>query len=921
MAETFNPIISHLYSGQGGVSREITKYNNTTISEINFKESGVTTKYDFGGLFNEKMFTGNRVWNQLVSTRSQSFTAGTNTIKVLSNTTVPMGHKVLVIWKQDTTLTSITRNTPYFEFSDGTSVYLSTAENRNLDKGIYSWLYTPAKNISSLKYWGHTPNVDLTITDIQFFDLTDIYGAGNEPTTVAEFVHDYGDEYYPYNAGTNFSLATKLFNTIKQPLDSIKFYGNTMRWCQLVQNGNFVDESGWLFNASNHSVANNVLSLIATAQYGNAVKTNVSFISGHKYLLLFLHKGTTGSFSVYTNTSVYFDTGINNVSDSSFTLRGGIITYDKATTSTRVNFQDNRASDWTEQQFKNVQLFDLTYIFGEGNEPTTVSDFTRRLKKLYYPFTNGEILSIEKASEYLYGINIWDEEWEVGGIDPSSGATFVDATHIRSKNFIRIIPNMAYYNKISTSDNGIAYFYDSDFNFIGVTNPFYSNHTFTTPTNAQYMKFMCASSYGTTYNNDICVNLSDSSINGTYEASKGEQKMQLDSFNVWDEETEAGTLDENGEPTATSANVIRSKNFCECLGNTDYFLTRNNHDSRLYWYDANKNFISRNAWGTNDQIYTAPTNARYFKIIIAEATYNNDICINLSDPSRNGIYVPYRRYVELNGINDVIDVVTVEKNVTLPFGLVDLGDLTWYYLESSGHEAMYSTGIQSSAKHPISDSTVANIVCGMFSTVTRNQQYNHSSDFIIAMSDDGTLFVYSTTMGTTGASFKDSVKGKYLYYELADHPLNDTPILAGSYVRKIEKYTFTGEETWLDYGSGKKTSAILTGSAASKEYDAAVVPNLITDAGLSPICRNDIYNGVSGILVSGTVIYASDTTNLTGKTIYYELATPVETTLTAQQCAEILNGAFTKSKYSTLLTDNDNGQIDQTVDVGMWEQK
>ena len=61
--------------------------------------------------------------------------------------------------------------------------------------------------------------------------------------------------------------------------------------------------------------------------------------------------------------------------------------------------------------------------------------------------------------------------------------------------------------------------------------------------------------------------------------------------------------------------------------------------------------------------------------------------------------------------------------------------------------------------------------------------------------------------------------------------------------------------------------------------------------------------------------------DLVGVTIYYELATPVETTLTAEECAEILNGAFTKSKYSTLLIDNDNGQIDQTVDITLWEQR
>ena len=40
---------------------------------------------------------------------------------------------------------------------------------------------------------------------IQIIDLTDIYGAGNEPSTVAEFVRDFPKPYYAYNAGTLLS--------------------------------------------------------------------------------------------------------------------------------------------------------------------------------------------------------------------------------------------------------------------------------------------------------------------------------------------------------------------------------------------------------------------------------------------------------------------------------------------------------------------------------------------------------------------------------------------------------------------------------------------------------------------------------------------------------------------------------------------
>lgn len=44
---------------------------------------------------------------------------------------------------------------------------------------------------------------------IQIFDLTLMFGAGNEPKTVAEFKAIFPDDYYPYNAGEIVSAGTK----------------------------------------------------------------------------------------------------------------------------------------------------------------------------------------------------------------------------------------------------------------------------------------------------------------------------------------------------------------------------------------------------------------------------------------------------------------------------------------------------------------------------------------------------------------------------------------------------------------------------------------------------------------------------------------------------------------------------------------
>ena len=50
-------------------------------------------------------------------------------------------------------------------------------------------------NVGILKY---QTNVDTVVLGPQFFDLTEMYGAGNEPKTIAEFRQKFSDDFYPY---------------------------------------------------------------------------------------------------------------------------------------------------------------------------------------------------------------------------------------------------------------------------------------------------------------------------------------------------------------------------------------------------------------------------------------------------------------------------------------------------------------------------------------------------------------------------------------------------------------------------------------------------------------------------------------------------------------------------------------------------
>jgi hypothetical protein len=125
-------------------------------------------------------------------------------------------------------------------------------------------------------------------------------------------------------------------------------------------------------------------------------------------------------------------------------------------------------------------------------------------------YKDGDVLRSASATGVeSVGINIWDEEWEVGYIDLASGALMYDASLARSKNFVPVEPSVTYYmHNGSWNDYRIA-FYDNSKNIISAV----STNPFTTPQNCHFIKFYWS---GTKYNHDICINKSNSTINGNY---------------------------------------------------------------------------------------------------------------------------------------------------------------------------------------------------------------------------------------------------------------------------------------------------------------------------------------------------------------------------------------------------------------------
>ena len=108
--------------------------------------------------------------------------------------------------------------------------------------------------------------------------------------------------------------------------------------------------------------------------------------------------------------------------------------------------------------------------------------------------------------------NLWDEQWERGSYNLSTGEATDYVNNFRNKNIIDVKPNTTYYFMVPY--NSYALKYDADGNYLGYT-PIVAPYTvFTTEGNVRTLNFTVGAG-GASYANNICLNVSDS-LNGTY---------------------------------------------------------------------------------------------------------------------------------------------------------------------------------------------------------------------------------------------------------------------------------------------------------------------------------------------------------------------------------------------------------------------
>lgn len=307
--------------------------------------------------------------------------------------------------------------------------------------------------------------------------------------------------------------------------------GGSIAWNQLFENGDFSDgTNGWSGNSATLTVTDGVAraTLTGSAWNNDIRQSTVPVTDGHVYLFSALVRLSSADFSVrFRNPGGQFT--LASINETEWTLFESLM---KCTTAFQNGFAlslvqngTSYSGEWFEAQ--NMNCFDLTQMFGstiadyvynleQSSSGAGVNWFRKHFPKSYYEYDSGSMKSVEGLESHdMVGFNQWDEEWEVGSYT-LTGNKNSSTTEIRNKNFIPVLPNTQYY--FNSPTRGVWYAYDDDKNLISrnVANPMPT--AFTTPSNCHYINFYLNSAYGTTYKNDICINISWSGYrNGEYE--------------------------------------------------------------------------------------------------------------------------------------------------------------------------------------------------------------------------------------------------------------------------------------------------------------------------------------------------------------------------------------------------------------------
>lgn len=230
------------------------------------------------------------------------------------------------------------------------------------DGTIFTCEKTTKSNIYIDTYAGEEFNIIFTP---QLFDLTEMFGAGHEPATVAEFKTKFPDAYYPYQRAV-LTAYNKVVRPCARKGEVVQLVDPTVFNKTREVNGITYTGNNGVVSASGTAVDD--LSLFD-------LKTSFSDIfPDHIYLITGCPEG--GSLQTYNLR--YSTYGFGDIGNGAITSGENIDNF-------RIAIKPGTT---VENLIFTPQLFDLTAMYRAGNEPKTLADFRRDFPESYYPYNS-----------------------------------------------------------------------------------------------------------------------------------------------------------------------------------------------------------------------------------------------------------------------------------------------------------------------------------------------------------------------------------------------------------------------------------------------------------------------------------------------------------------------------------------------------
>lgn len=243
----------------------------------------------------------------------------------------------------------------------GINIWYADGSRQSNYAGIITTIKTTKLNTVRVEfsfYEGAT--ADNAISKPQIFDLTEMYGAGNEPTTVEQFRADFPNELYPYSPLVNLS--------------SIKRMIKVSNVCQLVPISDKADGVANGVTFTNNHNGSWTISGTSSKTCWYALFSNIPLKSRHIYLNAFTRVGQGDD---YVETKWKDKDGTIHWGENPYT----------ADENSKCDVTLIRIGEVTNTVTLYPQLFDLTEMYGAGHEPATVAEFRQKFPDELYPYS------------------------------------------------------------------------------------------------------------------------------------------------------------------------------------------------------------------------------------------------------------------------------------------------------------------------------------------------------------------------------------------------------------------------------------------------------------------------------------------------------------------------------------------------------